>query len=84
MIRQLRVLRVLTPPSVVSLLDDYRRVLEIYLEQRDHAGVGRSLSGSPALNADRLVHATIEKLNTLDRQRAELAASATSTAAADP
>ena len=44
-IRQLRVLRVLTPPSVVSLLDDYRHVLEIYLEQRDHAGVGRSLSG---------------------------------------
>ena len=69
---------------MVSLLDDYRHLLEIYLEQRDHAGVGRSLFPvCPPLNADRLVHATIEKLNTLDAQRAELAATATSTAAAD-
>lgn len=83
-IRQLQVLRVFTPPSVVSLLDDYRHALENYLDQRDRAGVGRSLAGLPTLNADRLVHATVEKLNNLDRRRAELAATATSTAAAGP
>ena len=48
-IRQLRVLRVLTPPSVVSLLDDYRRVLEDYLERRDHRRRGTLPSGSPTV-----------------------------------
>jgi hypothetical protein len=82
-IRQMRVLRVLTPPGVVPLLDDYRRVLESYLERRDRAGVARSLPGLPPMSSDRLVRETIDKLNTLDQQRAELAASAVRTAAAD-
>jgi hypothetical protein len=82
-IRQMRVLRVLTPPSVVPLLDDYRRVLESYLDRRDRVGIARSLPGLPPMSSDRLVRETIDKLNTLDQRRSDLAASAVRTAAAD-
>jgi hypothetical protein len=73
-IHQLRVLRVLTPPSLVTLPDEYRRTLEDYIQRRDRAGVARSLPGLPPMNADRLVRETIEKLNALDQERARLAA----------
>jgi hypothetical protein len=73
-IRQLRFLRTLTPPSAVPLLDEYRRTLEDYLERRDRAGTARSLPGLPPMNSDRLVHEIIDKLDSLDQYRAELAA----------
>jgi hypothetical protein len=73
-IRQLRVLRVLTPPSLVALPDEYRRTLDDYIQRRDRAGVARSLPGLPPMNSDRLVRETIEKLNALDQERARLSA----------
>jgi hypothetical protein len=80
-VRQLELLRTYTPPAVVPILDDYRRTLVDYIQRRPRAGVARSLPGHPALNADRLVAETIDKLDALDRQRAELAASKPHTSA---
>jgi hypothetical protein len=73
-IRQLQIIRVLTPPRIVPLLDNYRRTLEDYIQRRDRVGVARSLPGLPPLNSDRLVHEIIDRLDALDRARAEIAA----------
>jgi hypothetical protein len=81
-IRQLRVLRVLTPPGIVSLVDEYRRTLEDYLNRRDRAGMARSLPGLPPMNSDRLVRETVDRLDALDQHRANLAAGVTSSTAA--
>jgi hypothetical protein len=71
--RQLALLRVRMPLPVVSILDDYRRTIDQYLERRDRAGMTRSLPGLPPLDSDRLVHETLQKLDQLDQQRAALA-----------
>lgn len=71
--RQLALLRVRMPLSVASILDEYRRTIDQYLERRDRAGMTRSLPGLPPLNSDRLVHETIQKLDQLDQRRAALA-----------
>ena len=70
LIPQLVVMRVKMPAEMVWLIDDYRAVIESYLNQRDQSGMARSLPGMAPLDADRLVRNVTRKLDDLDQKRA--------------
>jgi hypothetical protein len=67
---QLLVLRMKMPPEMVALVDEYRSVLDSYLNRRDKAGPGRAPAGLPATRADLLVRDVVKKLHDLDQARA--------------
>ena len=66
---QLLAVRTKTPPELLSLVENYRVVVENYLARRDKIGTPRALSGVPPLRADFLVGEVIKQLDELDRRR---------------
>ena len=79
---QLFVARSKTPPELGSLVDDYRSVIEGYLNKRDQSGAVRSLPGLPPLRADFLVRDAVKALNELDVKRDSLRTAPTPAASA--
>jgi hypothetical protein len=69
-INQLFVMRVKTPPEMITLVDEYRATIDAYLAKRDKAGMARSLPGLPPMRADALVRDVVKKLDELDQRRA--------------
>jgi len=67
---QLLMMRMKTPVDMVALVDEYRSIVDGYLDKHDRIGAARSLPGLPATHADLLVRETVGKLNELDLRRA--------------
>lgn len=69
-IRQLELLRQRVAPELLSLADAYRRVMAVYLEQRDKAGVVLAQRGVARPSHRQLIRDTVRQLNELDGQLA--------------
>lgn len=70
---ELGMLRVRVAPEMIALVDDYRRVIENYLQKRENPGPSFFLFRKRVEpNADRLARETIAQLDSLDRRRAAL------------
>jgi len=67
-IQQLFVLRMHVSQDLVSLVDDYRQVLDAYMKQRAKSGTGRRA----IMGLDKIARETIAQLDTLDARREEL------------
>lgn len=81
-LQELDLLRLRVAPDLVALVDDYRRVLSVYLEKRNR--VGSMLPGSkiPSPGANFVVRETLGKLAALEDRRAELRPQPTTAATA--
>jgi len=60
---QLLMMRIKTPAEMVALVDEYRSIIDNYLDKHDRIGAARS-------RADPLVRETVGRLNELDLRRA--------------
>ena len=67
-IQQLFVLRVRVSQDLVSLVDDYRQVLDAYMKQRAKSSTGRRA----VLGLDSIARETLAQLDTLDARREQL------------
>ncbi len=81
---QLVIMRVKMPMEMISLLDEYRGVIESYLNKRDQSGIPRALPGMAPLEADHLVRNVVRKLDELDQKRAGFAQPGSSPAGRKP
>jgi hypothetical protein len=71
-LRELELLRLRVSQKLVSLVDDYRRLLAKYLEGRDHAGLILPGSKMPSAGANFVVRETLKQLATLEARREAL------------
>ena len=71
-LRELDLVRLRVSPGLIALVDDYRRVLSVYLERRDRAGLILPGSKMPAAGANIVVRTTLKELATLEARREEL------------
>ena len=71
-INQLLALRIRIPSDLVPLVDQYRVLLETYLQQRERAGYAPTRKGQPPISIKLLANETIQRLNALDQQRQQL------------
>jgi hypothetical protein len=78
-IQQLFVLRTRVSQDLVSLVDDYRQVLDAYMKQRAKSSTGRRA----VLGLDSIARETIAQLDTLDARREQLRPAAQSLQSAD-
>jgi hypothetical protein len=67
-IQQLFVLRMHVSQELVSLVDDYRRVLDGYMRARGKSGIGRRA----IFGLDKIARETIAQLDVLDARREQL------------
>lgn len=87
-LQELDLLRMRVAPDLVALVDDYRRVLSVYLEKRGRAGLILPGSKMPSPGVKFVLRDTLEDLAALEDRRAELrpqpAPASTAQAVTDP
>jgi hypothetical protein len=68
-LQQLQTARLRVQPELVTLVDEYRRVLENYLEQRTRIGRSGQRNGDAPVNGNVLKKSTCQQLDALDDRR---------------
>jgi hypothetical protein len=71
-LRELDLLRLRVSQDLIPLVDDYHRLLSVYLEKRDHAGLTLPGSKLPSPGAKVVIREVLKQLSELESQREAL------------